>query len=106
MIYPFVDNPIELEKIEGSSIMIAYREAEKGNLKPLKAMYSGGYIFGHEHLIRGAYRLQGWYFNLSKFCKTYLVKDKYGYWCEYQTPNKTCLYNMIGRHNVAEIIEK
>ncbi|MGX5608841.1 hypothetical protein ACWKTZ_20945 [Bacillus cereus] len=106
MIYPFVEKPCEIEELNDSTIMKAYREAEKGNLKPLKDMYKSRFGFGHEHLVKGYYKLGGWFFDLSDFCKDYLVKDKNGSWTEYTTPNKTCLYNMIGRHNVVEIIER
>jgi hypothetical protein len=106
MIYAFVEKPAELEKLDESKIMIAYNEAKKGNLKPLKAMYHDGYVVGSEHLVKGYYKLLGWVFDLSDYCKTYLVNVKHYGWTEYKTPNKTCLYNIIGRHNVIEIIEK
>lgn len=105
-IYPFVENPVDINTLKDSNIMIAINEAEKRNLKPLKQMYHKGYVFGAEHLIKGYYKLMGWFFDLSPYCKTYLVKEKYYGWQEYKAPNKTCLYNIIGKHNVLEIIEK
>ena len=105
-VYPFVKNPCDFTEIENSKIVIAVKEAEKGNLKLLKEMYSDGFVFGHEYLVKGSYKLMGWFFNLSPYCKKYLVKKKHYGWIEYEAPNKTCLYKMIGRHNVIEIIEK
>jgi hypothetical protein len=106
MIRAFVNEPADLEKLKDSNIMIAYNSAKEGNLKPLKAMYHKGYSFGSEYLIKGYYKLLGWQFDLSEFCKDYLVKVKYHGWIEYKAPNKTCLYNIIGRHNVLDIIER
>lgn len=102
---PFVENPCDYDKVMDSKIGHAVLEAEKGNLKPLKEMYIS-FAFNDDLLIQGSYKLLGWFFDLAPYCKKYLVNIKHIGWKEYKTPNKTCLYNIIGRHNVLEIIEK
>lgn len=101
-IQAFTESPRNINNMLGSPIVIAVIEAEKGNLQPLKEMY-GKFT---SDLIKGYYKLGGWQFHLRKYCKRYLVKHKYeDIWREYYTPNKTCLYNVVGRSNIDEIIE-
>ena len=103
-LYAFTENA-DINDIKESAAYKALKEAEAGDLKPLKSMYTSGYVFGSEHLKNGSYRLMGWVFDFTPYCKRYLVNVKYYGWQEYKTPNKTCLYNLIGRHNVIEILE-
>ena len=104
--WAFVKEPADFEQLAESRIVKAVKAADNGNMKPLKEMYSSIATFGGTYLLKGGYKLLGWYFDLTPYCKTYLVNEKHYGWQEYRTPNKTCLYNMIGRHNVLEIIEK
>ncbi len=96
-----------LKDLAESRIYKAIEAAEAGNLKPLKQMYTlcG---FGVDSLLKGYYKLQGWYFDISKYCKTFLVRFKNdSSFYQYMAPNKTCLYSALGgRHLLSECIEK
>ena len=104
-VYQFVNEPREFEDLRESNVYKAMEAANNGDLSLLKNLYTDGYSFGAEHLQNGSYKLFGWYFDFKPFCKRYLVNLKYYGWTEYTTPNKTCLYRLIGRHNVIEIHE-
>ena len=106
--FKFVKWDVEpLESLKNSQIYKAIENAEKGNLKELKDMYYSPCAFGIEYLLKGYYKLQGWQFDVSEYCKEYLVKEKYrNSFIKYLAPNKTCLYNALGgRHKVEEIYE-
>lgn len=106
--YKFVSWDVDpLETLKDSKIYKAIESAIAGDMKPLKAMYSDRFCFGHDSLLQGYYKLQGWKFFLEPFCRTFLVKRKYdNVFYEYLAPNKTCLYNLLGgRHNVSKVYE-
>lgn len=107
-VFKFVNWDVHpLEDLKDTKIYKALESAEKGDLKPLKDMYYSPCAFGIEYLLKGYYRLQGWQFDVSEYCKEYLVREKYNTtFSKYLAPNKTCLYNALGgRHYVMEIYE-
>lgn len=104
-IYKFTETSKDLKDLEDSNIFIAVMDAEKGNLKALKNMFAP-FSFGIDNLLQGIYKLQGWAFDIRKYCKKYLVKFRYSnYYSTYYAINKTCLYNAFGKYNIIDIIE-
>src|SRR5574344_1413648 len=102
----FIKNAATMETLKSSKIYKAVTAADNGDLSLLKDMYQEC-CCGHECLEKGFYLLSGWKFDISEFCKSYLVKFKYDTcWREYKAPNKTCLYRIIGKRYISEICEK
>lgn len=106
-IYPFVEYHCSYYQLKDSKIYKAiYNIEENNNNKNFQELYKQ-YCFGYDNLIHGCYRLGGWYFDLKKYCKCYLVNLRYEHFFrKLYAPNKTSLYNAIGsKYHVIEIYE-
>lgn len=105
--YKFTNTNVELNDLKDSKIYRAIEQAENtGKLDLLKELYTSS--FGVDNLYKGCYLLQGWCFDIKKYCKRYLIKFKHNNcFYEYYAPNKTTLYNSfyITKSQIAEIIE-
>lgn len=102
--YKFVNWDVpEVEKLKTARVPQALEAADNGNTKPLRELYGG--TLSLEHLQNPVYKLGGWAFSLREYCRRYWVKMRYYGICEYYAPNKTAIYNIVGRYNVLEIKE-
>lgn len=105
--YKFTDTDVKLDDLKDRPIYQAIEQAENtGKTTLLQELYESS--FGCHELYKGGYRLQGWYFDIKKYCKRYLIKTKFNdYFMEYYAPNKTTLYNSfyLSRNDIREIIE-
>ena len=103
--YKFVSWEVEEAEavIKRAKIPAAMIEADKGNYKPLKECYKQ--YLSLEHLTNPVYKLSGWAFSLREYCRRYWVKVRYYGIMELYAPNKTAVYNILGRYNVLEIHE-
>lgn len=94
----------DIEKAKMALVPQALTAADNGNMKPLKELYKKGTLT-IEHITHPVYKIGGWAFSLREYCRRYWVKTRYYGICEYYAPNKTAIYNIIGRHNVIECLE-
>lgn len=92
-----------LEVVKTAPVPLALEKAENGNTAPFKALYKS--IFSIEQLETPLYRLHGWEFHFDDLCRRYWVKLRYYGIQEFYAPNKSCIYAVLGRHNVIECLE-
>lgn len=91
-----------VETLFDTTAVKAMIEADNGNTKPIKELYSNN---GDITLLDGAIRRAGWEFDLRPYCKKFWVKTKWYGIREYYAPNKTSVRKILGSHNVLEIVE-
>lgn len=103
--YKFVKwdvNPVESQY--NNKVVAAMIAHDNGDKNAIKKIYHE-YAISMENLNTGLYKRGGWAFILRDYCRRYWVKTRYYGIQEYFAPNKTCIYNIIGRYNAVECVE-
>ena len=105
--YKFVSwNVPDVEQIKKEDVPQATEAAENGDYALLKeTLYAPGLIHNPDILTNPVYKKMGWAFPFSHLLKKYWIKCKYYGIIEGYAPNKTCIRNVLGKHNVLRIIE-
>ena len=99
--YKFVEHEAaDIEKVKAGKVPQAIQEAENGNYKPLKELYKNGMDVQNP-----VCKIGGWAFPFDHLLKKYWVKTRYYGIIEAYAPDKTSIYNSIGKYHVLKIVE-
>lgn len=95
--------PADISKVITGTIPTAIAAAEKGDYTALKDLYKS--FRGMEFLTNPVYKCGGWAFPFDHLLKKFWIKTKHNGIIEGYAPNKTAIYNTMGKHNVIKIME-
>ena len=102
--YKFVKwEAADIEKVKAGEIPQAIKAAENGNYDPLKQLYKSG--FSEETIKNPVYKCGGWAFPFRHLLRKYWIKTRYYGIIEGYAPNKTAIYDAIGKYHVLKIVE-
>jgi hypothetical protein len=87
--------PIPLEKLKQDRLYRAVEAADNGALTMLKSYVSS----------TGFFQTGGYEFDVREYFRRYVVNFKNYGWSTYYAFNKTCIRNVLGSHQVLEIVE-
>lgn len=102
--YKFVKwEAADIEKVKAGSVPLAIEAADNGDYKPLKELYKNS--FNEETIRHPVYECGGWAFPFGYLLKKYWIKTRYFGIIEGYAPNKTAIYDAIGKYHVLKIVE-
>lgn len=102
--YKFVKwETADINKVINGNIPKAIDAAENGDYQPLKELYKNS--FNLETVRNPVYKCGGWAFPFRHLLKKYWIKLRYYGIVEGYAPNKTAIYNAVGKYQVLKIIE-
>ncbi len=104
-IYKFTDTNVSIEDLKESDYYKMLENCLNGDFKMLKEKSTS---YWYMDLARNGYlKLQGYVFRFKPFLKKYLVQHRYeNHYNIYYAYNKTCLYKLLGRYNIIDIVER
>ena len=95
--------PAPLESALKSRVAVAITAYENGDKTAIKEYYRK--FATMETLKIPAVKIGGWAFSLREFCRVYWVKVRHYGIMELYAPNKSAIYDVLGRYHVLKIVE-
>lgn len=113
-IYPFIQKPCDLKKLERAKayqalMLLETKKGYKNLTKKEKEFVTSIFdeLWNYDTYKYGIYKVGGWIIDFTDFLNSYLVKFKYHGWQEIKAFNKTCIRkNAVNPSYVLEIIER
>lgn len=95
--------PVNIEKVMATQWPAAMKEYDNGNKRPLLELFhkSNDYVT----LRNGYFRIGGWQFDITDYCRTYWVSTRYYGIIQLYAPDKTTIRGTLGNREVRKIVE-